>query len=381
MIDFQLTEQQELMRRSIRDFVQKAASPQMIQETDEQDRLPEAFLETMARAGWFALVVPEAYGGTGAGALDFSLALEAFAQQWPLVAHIFYSLYFVGADAIAHFGDESQKQQYLPRLAQGEMRVAMAITESGSGSDAAALATTARRAGDEWVLKGEKMFCTGANVSDVTMVAARTDPSLAKHKGISLFLVDRETPGVEIRPLKKLGFKGLSTTEIFLDDARVPAGRLLGRVNGGWDHLRQILSRERSCIAAIYTGGAQRAMEQAIAYVKERRQFGQPIAAFQFTKGKVADMQVAIEAARLLTYQAAWRVDMGLPSDRESSIAKLFATGAYMRIANQGLQMMGGYGYMMETEMQRHFRDAKLGEIGGGTSEIQRLVIARCAGL
>ena len=379
-MDFRLTEEQDLLRRTVREFAEAEMRPHVMA-WDESQHFPMELLPKLADLGLMGIQFPEQYGGAAMSAIDYCVCIEELARVDPSIALSVAAHNGLCSAHVAMFGSDAQKQQYLPRLVRGEVLGAWGLTEASAGSDAAGMRTTAVRSGDEWVLNGSKTFITHGTIGGVMVVIAITDRAKG-HRGISAFIVEHGTKGMHAgKKENKLGMRASDTSEVVFEDCRVGAANRLGEEGQGFINTLQVLDAGRIGIAALAVGLAQGAYEAALKYAKERRQFGQPIAAFQFTKGKVADMQVAIEAGRLLTYQAAWRVDMGLPSDRESSIAKLFATEAYMRIANQGLQLMGGYGYMMETEMQRHFRDAKLGEIGGGTSEIQRLVIAGCAGL
>jgi alkylation response protein AidB-like acyl-CoA dehydrogenase len=243
------------------------------------------------------------------------------------------------------------------------------------------LTTSAVLEGDEFILNGQKTFITGAKTSDIILVMVRTDKTVEKHQGISMLLMESKAPGVEYRKLKKLGQRPLDAYEVFLNEVRVPRKNLLGELNQGWNQVLKVLDHERFCVSLIYLGGAQAVLEDSVQYAKQRVQFGQPIGKFQMIKEKLADMLVAVEASRLLIYRTAWMIDEGIPCAREGSMAKLFTSETYMRAAHQGLQIMGGYGYMMEYDMQRHFRDAKLSEIGAGSSEIQRLLLARTLGV
>ena len=259
--------------------------------------------------------------------------------------------------------------------------MAFALTEPESGSDAASLKTTARRDGETFVLRGQKMFTSAMDVSDVVLLAARTDPEAPKHGGISCFLVDCRSPGIEVQRLETLGHRAIATTAVFLEGVRVPVDRLLGPLNGGWSIITGTLELERLCLSAARTGAAAAAFEDALAYAKARHQFGRPIGKFQAVAHKLADMQVMLDVSRTMVYRFAWLMSQGKADRRDAAVLKLYTAEAYKAIADHGMQILGGYGYTMDSDMQRHFRDSRLATIGGGTSEIQRNIIAQALGL
>ena len=380
-MDFKLTEEQEILKKTVRSFMQKECPRDYIRECEEKEVYPEELFRKMTELGWLGLRVPTKYGGSEAGALELAIFLEEISREMLAAAQIYYSLYLIGVHYINTFGNKEQKDYYLPLLVKNKIRFAFALTEPNAGSDAASLTSSADLDGDEFVLNGQKTFITGARTADVILMMVRTDKTVEKHRGISMLLMDSTSPGVTYKELKKLGLKPIDLYEVFLDDVKVPRKNILGKLNKGWDQVLEVLDHERFCLAAINVGGAQAVLEDAVQYAKERYQFGQPIGKFQMIKEKLADMQLEVDAARLLTYRTAWMVGEGIRCTRESSIAKLFSSETYMRAAWKGVQIMGGYGYMMEYDMQRHFRDAKLTEIGGGSSEIQRLIIAKSLGL
>lgn len=380
-MDFRLTEEQEILKKTVSNFMQKECPRDYIRECEEKEVYPEELFRKMTDLGWLGLRVPTKYGGSETGAIELAIFLEEVARGMLSAAQIYYSLYLIGVHYINSFGTEEQRDYYLPLLVNNKIRFAFALTEPNAGSDAASLTTSAFLDGDEFIVNGQKTFITGAKTSDVILVMVRTDKAVEKHQGISMLLMDSTSPGITYRELKKLGLKPVDLYEVFLDDVKVSRKNLLGQLNKGWDQVREVLDHERFCLAAMNVGGAQAVLEDAVQYAKERYQFGQPIGKFQMTKEKLADMQLEVDAARLLTLRTAWMVEEGIPCTRESSMAKLFASETYMRAALKGLQIMGGYGYMMEYDMQRHFRDAKISEIGGGSSEIQRLIIAKSLGL
>ena len=380
-MDFSLTEQQEMQRRVLRDMLREVCPPQYARRCDEQQQPPREAFAALAEAGWLGLGIPPEHGGQGGDTLDVAILLEETGRAMVDLALWIFRAMIYGGQAIIHAGTVEQKSYFLPRVARGELSTALALTEPGSGSDAAALATTAVPDGDDFLLSGQKMFCSGLTVSQYVIVAARTDPSLPKHRGISLFLVDTTAPGLTHRPIETLGHRSVATTAVFLDGVRTPAASMLGPLNGGWPLLGTFLEWERLCLSAARTGGAQAALEEALDYARRREQFGQPIGKFQAVSHKLAEMAMLVDTARLLTYRYAWLVSRGQTAHFEAAALKLFAGEAYKTVADLGLQVMGGYGYSMESAMQRHLRDARLGTIGGGTSEIQKNIIARQLGL
>ncbi len=376
-MDFDMTESQRAMKDALRAFLLKECPIAYVRQCDEAERYPSELFAKLAAQGWLGLPIPEAYGGTGGSCTDLAVFLEELATHFEAAANIYYTTIVIAADALSHFGSEAQKRDLLPRLARGEIRFAFSLSEPNSGSDAASLRTRAVRRGDEWVIDGQKMFCSCAQVADYILLMARTNADAPKHDGISMILLDPKTPGVEIRRLKKLGLLPMDLNEIFLTDVRVPADRVVGEVDRGWRNVLKTLDYERCCLSAVNVGAARSCLDKALAYTKEREQFGQKIAQFQLTRAKLADMEMEIDAARLLLYRSATLVDRGIPNNKESAIANLYSSEAYVRAALNGMRLMGGWGYLMEFDMQRHFRDSKLAENGGGTSEILRIVISR----
>ncbi len=376
-MDFDLTEDQRLTREALRQFLKRECPIEYVRDCDEAERFPFELFDKLAAGGWLGIPIAEEYGGTGGSCTDLALFLEELAMHFEAAANIYYTTIVIAADAIGHFGTEEQKRALLPRLARGEIRFAFSLSEPNSGSDAASLRTLAVRDGDDWVINGQKMFCSCAQVADYILLMARTDTDAPKHQGITMFLLDPKTPGVEIRRLKKLGLKPMDLNEIFLTDVRIPADAVIGSVNRGWNNALKTLDYERCCLSAVNVGAAQSCLDKALAYTTEREQFGQKIASFQLTRAKLADMEMEIDAARLLLYRSAALVDRGIPNNKESAMANLYSSETYVRAALNGMRMMGGWGYLMEYDMQRHFRDSKLAEIGGGTSEILRIIISR----
>jgi alkylation response protein AidB-like acyl-CoA dehydrogenase len=376
-MDFDITPAQQEMRDALRAFLLRECPIEYVRECDEAERFPVELFDKLAAQGWLGLPIPEAYGGTGGSCTDLAVFLEELAWHFEAAANCYYTTVVIAADAITHFGTEEQKRTLLPRLARGEIRFAFSLSEPNSGSDAASLRTRAVLDGDHWVINGQKMFCSCAQVADYILLMARSDADAPKHDGITMFLLDPKTPGVEIRRLKKLGLKPMDLNEIFLTDVRVPRDAIIGEVNQGWRNVLKTLDYERCCLSAVNVGAAQSCLDKAISYTKEREQFGQKIANFQLTRAKLADMDMEIDAARLLLYRSACLVDRHIPNNKQSAVANLYSSETYVRAALNGMRLMGGWGYLMEFDMQRHFRDSKLAEIGGGTSEILRIVISR----
>jgi alkylation response protein AidB-like acyl-CoA dehydrogenase len=376
-MDFEMTPAQREMRDALRAFLLRECPIEYVRECDEAERFPVELFDKLAAQGWLGLPIPEEYGGTGGSCTDLAVFLEELAMHFEAAANCYYTTVVIAADALSHFGSEELKQTLLPRLARGEIRFAFSLSEPNSGSDAASLRTRAVLEGDHWVINGQKMFCSCAQVADYILLMARSDADAPKHDGITMFLLDPKTPGVDIRRLKKLGLKPMDLNEIFLTDVRIPKDAIIGQVHQGWRNVLKTLDYERCCLSAVNVGAAQSCLDKAVAYTKEREQFGQKIANFQLTRAKLADMEMEIDAARLLLYRSANLVDRHIPNNKQSAIANLYSSETYVRAALNGMRLMGGWGYLMEFDMQRHFRDSKLAEIGGGTSEILRIVISR----
>jgi alkylation response protein AidB-like acyl-CoA dehydrogenase len=374
MLNFSLTPEQEAMRDGLRVFLQKECPPEYVRECDENARFPEELFQKLAALGWLGMPIAEAYGGTGASCLDLIVFLEEFARIFEAGANIYYTTTIIGADMLTHFGSEEQKRKLLPKLAKGEIRFAFSVTEPDSGSDAAALRTRAQLDGDHWVINGQKMFCSCAQEADYILLLARTDAP--KQEGITMFLLDPKTPGVELRKIKKLGLKPMDINEIFLTDVRVPRADTVGEVNKGWLNVLKSFDRERCLLSAVNVGASQACFELALRYAKQRQQFGKPISSYHPIKKKLVDMDMEISASRMLVYRSAWEVDQGTNNARSSGLARLKSAETYMETALEGMRVMAGWGFLMEFDMQRHYRDARLAEIAP-TPEILHLVIGR----
>jgi hypothetical protein len=375
-MDFRLTEEQELLRRSVREFAEIEMRPH-IMEWDDAQHFPTELMPKLAALGLLGIQFPEAYGGAGMSSVDYCICIEELARVDPSVALSVAAHNGLCSSHIWLFGTEAQKQRYLPPLARGEKIGAWGLTESTSGSDAAGMRTTALRAGACWVLNGSKTFTTHGRVGDVLVAMAVTDRA-AGSKGVSAFIIEKGTPGLSPgKKENKLGMRASDTSEVIFENCRIPEDQLLGDAGQGFVNTMQVLDAGRIGIAALSVGLAQGAYEAALQYAKERRAFGKTISRFQAIQWKLADNATRIAAARLLTYRAAYLKDQGRRMTLESAMAKLFASEIAVKAADDCVQIHGGYGFVKDYPAEKFFRDVKLTTIGEGTSEIQRLVIAR----
>jgi len=376
-MDFSPSQHHELLRTSVRNFAKTEVLPNA-RRWDEEERFPKEIVPRLAELGLLGIRIPEEYEGSGLDTTSYAICVEELAKFDGSLALTVASHNGLGTGHILSFGNEAQKRKYLPKAARGEWLAAWALTEPGSGSDSAALRTTAHRDGSRWVLNGSKMFITQGSVGGFAVVLARTNPSAPKQKGITAFIVEHGTPGFSAsKHLEKLGCRSSDTVELTLDNVVIDDEQRVGEVDHGFTDTMKILDRGRISIAAMALGLGKGALDMAVAYAKDRTQFQKPIAEFQAIQWMLADMQTELDAAHLLTYRAAWLADQGLPYSREASMAKLFASEAASRACNKALQIHGGYGYTREFHVERHLRDAKICEIGEGTSEVQRMVIAK----
>jgi hypothetical protein len=375
-MDFRPTEEQVLLRRSVREFAETEIRPH-VRAWDQEQHFPRELMGKLASLGLLGIQFPEQYGGAGMTAIDYCICIEELARVDPGVALSVAAHNGLCSSHIFLFGNEDQKQKYLTQLARGEKIGAWGLTESTSGSDAAGMRTTATRAGDCWVINGSKAFTTHGRVGDIMVVMAVTNRA-AGTKGISAFVVERGTPG--LTPGKKedkLGMRASDTSEVIFENCRVRADQLLGDEGQGFVETMQVLDAGRIGIAALAVGLAQGAYEAALSYARDRRAFGTTIGSFQAIQWKLADAATKIEAARLLTYRAAYLKARGERTTLQSSMAKLYASEIAVRVADDCVQIHGGYGFVKDYPAEKYFRDVKLTTIGEGTSEIQRLVIAR----
>ena len=375
-MNFDLTEEQKLLKQTIRDFAEAQIAPGAAAR-DEAARFPTELIPKMAELGLFGIMIPQEYGGAGLDTLSAAIIGEELARVDAAIALIVASHNSLCAAHILNFGSEMQKQKYLPSLARGEKLGAWALTEPGSGSDAAALKTRATLEGEHWVLSGEKQFITQGSTAGVYVIMTSTEPSQGK-RGISAFIAESGTAGLRVGKIEnKLGVRASDTVAVQIEDARVPKANLLGQLNGSFDDVLKVLQGGRVGIGAMAVGIAQGAFEESIKYARMRKQFGKPIAEFEAIQWMLADMATEIDAARLLVYRAAQLKDRGMPFVTAASEAKLYAAETAMRSTTKAIQIHGGYGYIKDYPVERYFRDAKICEIGEGTSEIQRMIIAK----
>ncbi|UFN51535.1 acyl-CoA/acyl-ACP dehydrogenase (plasmid) [Roseomonas sp. OT10] len=380
-MDFALSETQRQLAETVGALMERHATRSYIRALDREGRYPLELYDAWAEAGLFALPFPEEHGGLGGTPLDLVVLAEAMSAK----GFDFFTAYaagvFCGLNILRH-GTEAQRRDIVPAIISGVQRMAICVSEPDAGSDAAAMRTAAKWDGEAWRLNGRKLWSTGAGAPNTLLnVYARSDPQAPTRNAISLFLVPNSASGVELRKLDMLGRRCVGTYEITFDDVRVPPDALVGEPNAGWSYLLSGLRLERLCSAAGYCGSAQAVLDMAVTYAGERAQFGRPIGSNQALAHLLADMRVDVEAARLLTHRAAWALEQGGDALAEITMAKLFGSEAYVRAANAGMQVMGAYGYSMEFDMQRHFRDARSTTIGAGTSQMQRNLLAGLMGL
>jgi alkylation response protein AidB-like acyl-CoA dehydrogenase len=379
-MDFTLPDEHRMIRDSVREFCDEEIAP-IAQEIEDEHRFPAEVFDQLADLDMMGVPVSEEYGGLGGDQLMYALVTEELGRVSGAIGLSYAAHVSLGSKPIENFGTDAQRERWLRPLATGEAMGAWALTEPGSGSDASDMDTTAVREGDEWVLNGTKQFITNANVAGSVLVKAVTDPG-AGYDGISTFIVDPADDGFEVSTVwDKMGLNASPTCELQLSDLRIPEERLLGQEGEGWDQTKKTLDGGRISIAALSVGLAQGAFEAALSYAKEREQFGQPIGEFDAVRDMLVAMDRKIERARLLTHKAATMYDEGEDVTRMSSMAKLDASEISREVAEDAVQVLGGYGYTTDFAPQRFFRDAKLMEIGEGTSEIQRLVLGRELGL
>jgi alkylation response protein AidB-like acyl-CoA dehydrogenase len=380
-MDFSFTEEQGMLRDSVRKMMAKLATPEYVRRLDREQAFPDELYAQWVEMGLFRMPFPEEYGGLGGNVIDLVIIAEELAYKSFDLFTAFGGPVFCGLN-ILRKGTDEQKRHWIPKLLAGEVKFSVSMSEPDAGSDIGAMRTNAKRDGDHWVINGQKLWATGAGAkNNVINVYVKTDLNAFYRKGMSLFLVDNDTPGVKLRKLDMLGRRCTGTYEIFWDDVRVLHERLVGGENNGWAVVLSGLQVERVTSTAGYIGGMQAILDLALDYAKERKQFGRPIGTNQAMAHMLADMQTELEASRLLMWRAAWMLASGKDALKEISMAKLFASETYAKLANLGMQVLGAYGYNMEFDMQRHFRDARSATIGAGTSQMQRNLIAGLMGL
>ncbi len=375
-MDFAFTEDQELLRNTVAEFARSEIGP-VVMEFDEKQEFPMKIIKQAGELGLMGILFPEQYGGAGLGYMEYAITVEELSRVCGSVGISIAAHNGLCSNHIFIAGTEEQKKKYLPRLTSGEAIGAWSLTEPTAGSDAGGTKTTARRDGDSWILNGAKTFATHGSVGDLVVIFAVTDKAKDKH-GISAFVIEQGTPG--FRPGKKenkMGLRASDTSEVIMEECRIPADQLLGKEGGGFIDAMRILDGGRISIAALALGMARGAYDAAAKYAKEREQFGKSISHFQAIQFMLADMATKIDAAALLIYRAAWMKDNGMTVTQESAMAKLFASEIGVEVADKALQIFGGYGYVKDFPVEKFYRDMKLCTIGEGTSEIQRIVIAR----
>jgi alkylation response protein AidB-like acyl-CoA dehydrogenase len=375
-VDFEYTPEQIHLRKAVREFAEAEIAP-FVMEWDEAQTFPLEVIRKLGRLGYMGAIFPEELGGAGLGYIDYSIIIEELSRVDGSVGIIVAAHTSLCSNHIYKMGSEEQRRRYLPKLASGEWIGCWSLTEPEAGSDAAGTRSHAECAAGQWILNGSKTFTTNAHYADLCVAMAVTDRAAAQH-GISAFAIEKGTPGFRLgKKENKLGLRASATGEVIFEDCRLAPEQLIGKLNDGFVASLKVLDGGRISIAALSIGMAQGAYDAALNYSKLRKQFGRPISEFQAIQHKLVDMAVDIDAARLLNYRAAWMLDRGMRVTRESAIAKLFASEAAVRIAGEAVQIHGGYGFIKDYPVEKFYRDVKLCTIGEGTSEIQRLVIAR----
>jgi alkylation response protein AidB-like acyl-CoA dehydrogenase len=378
-MDFRFTDEQRMWRDTVHSFMEKEVGREYTREHDASREFPWEVYRKMARQGWLGLLLPESDGGSAADPVMFAIFCEAIAKYSLDTAACIMTSMFTATNISSH-GTPEQKAKYLPPVLSGERTFAIAMSEPQSGSDAAAARTRATLEGDHWVLNGNKTWISGAHLPGATIVLlARTGEE--RYKGLSLFIMPNDTPGLTVTKLNTIVRRSLGTTQLYLDNVRLPRENLLGELGMGWTYITEHLEHERLSLAASYVGNAQTALDDTVAYTKQRKAFGKSLSDFQVIKHRMAEDATAIEAARLLTYSAACKMARGESAMKEVSMAKVFAVDTLFKTAFNGMQALGGYGQLPEMDMERYFREAKHGMVGGGANEIQKSIIAKHMGL
>ncbi len=380
MSDWGLNDHQRMIREGVLDLLGQVLPRPKIMELDDAGQFPAEAYAALADGGWMGLPFAPEHGGMGLGYKDLTVLIEALAYYWTGISSSYLTTVVLGGGHLKIYGNSEQQRRFIPGIVGGSLRFAFSLTEPEAGSDAAAIRTRATRDGPLWTISGSKIYTTGAHVADYLIVATKTNPD-AGHRGITMFIVDTKSPGVTIRPLRGLGRRALHTNQVFFDGVRVPDENRLGGINEGWKNLMRCLNLERTVIAASHVGNCQCVIDYAKQYATQRVQFGRPITSFQSVAHKFADMQMLTDSARLMAYRVADMMDQGLDPVMQTAMAKVMATEHNVRVVDMGMQVMGGASYMMEYEMQMHYRDCRIGPIGAGANEIQRTIIAKQMGL
>jgi alkylation response protein AidB-like acyl-CoA dehydrogenase len=383
-MDFSMSIEHKMLQESIREFLKKECPMERVRELDEKDEFPKEIFEKIKPLGLSGLTIAEEYGGTGKDIFGGIIVVEELSKQFPSLGWLYVMSAFYGGVNIGRNGDEKQKQFFLPKIAKGDTLFSYAITEPNAGSDAASAQTTATKHNSGFKLNGTKTLITGADHADYILALTRTSENVPKHKGLTMFIVDRKKEGIEITPLQKLGYKGSSCCEIAFDEVELSADDILGGVsciNNGWSQVLATLDVEHLEVAACSVGLAQGAFDEAIKYAKTREQFGQNIGSFQAVQHMLAEMATGIQTARLMLYYTTWLMEQDKRCSLESAMAKYYASEVAKNVSLQAMQIFGGYGYIMDYDIQRYVRDALILPIGGGTTQILKNIIAGRLGL
>ena len=380
-MNFGNTIDQELMLQSVRSLLDDVCSMDYAAKCDINHTPPREAFNAMAQNGWLGLIAPESFGGSGGSPTDLALVLEETGHHFEELGLWLFRSFTYGCYAILQHGTEEQKQRIVPGAANGKLSFAFALSEPDSGSDAASLRTRAVIDGDYFIVNGRKQWTSGMDIADYALVALRTNDLGKKQLGISTLMIDTKLPGIEVRKIATLGQHAIGTTEVTFTDVRVPRTALLGQLDHGWAVCEDTLRYERLCLSAVRIGAARRAFEYALDYAKTRHQFGKPIGSFQVTQHKFADMKVMLDTSFTMVRRYAWLMENGKAERADTAVIKYYIAESYKTISDMCLQILGGYGYSMEYPMQRFFRDSRLATIGGGTSEIQKNIIASTLGL
>ncbi len=380
-MNFGLNQEQQTLRDHVKALLDKVCPLDYVARCDEQCTPPREAFNALAEHGWLGLIAPEEYGGANASVTDLAVLLEETGFHFEELGLWLYRSYTLGCYAILKNGTEEQKRFFVPKTVKGEFSYAFSLTEPDSGSDAAALRTRADPDGNDFIINGRKQFSSGFDISEYAIVALRTNHSEKKQKGISTFLIDTKLPGIEVRRIPTLGQHAIGTTEVTFTNVRVPKTALLGEIDQGWSICEDTLRYERLCLSAARIGAARCAFEFTLDYAKTRLQFGKPIGSFQVIQHKFADMKVMLDTGQTMVLRYAWLMEHALAQKSDTAVLKYLIGESYKSISDTCLQILGGYGYCMEYPIQRFFRDSRLATIGGGTSEIQKNIIAATLGL
>jgi alkylation response protein AidB-like acyl-CoA dehydrogenase len=376
-MDFTISSEHQQLRQTLREFFEVEAPVDVVARFDREEEFNSDLYRKVAELGLCGMAFGEEYGGSDADQISICIAVEEIARASAALAYAWLPTATFCAKGVYRFGTEEQKKEILPQVAAGTMRMAMGLSEPEAGSDLTHLSTRAVRDGDDFVVRGQKVFTTGADTADYIFAFVRTDPDAPASRGMSVLLVPRDAEGLSVRPLRKLAGQSTHTCEVFFNDVRVPKENLVGELGDGVQIIFGLLDAERIYVGAEGTGLGQGALDMALKYAKERVQFGKPIIEHQAVGHMLADMAMDVQTARLITWQAAWRLEQGLDCRLEASMAKVYGSEAGSRCAARGMQILGGYSYMVEYGMERYWRETKLYEIAGGTNQVMRNVIAK----